>query len=335
MIKNIIIFLLFLPLFTWMYYLNEFAGILEFTLWIIIYSFIFYLFHIIWKKIWKKEILLFQIFLQKFLLSIGTLLLTTIIFFGYFWYYQTIMYPLNLEQHTVSNWEKTLVFQKMIHIWSEKYYQDIANEISNYKQKDYVYYFEWVRWWTVENMNKFNQALWIEFDENLYKNLAATYGLIPQDKSMFLDLINNKDINVDQDINEIIQKYEALKIEKNIENKTPNKPINVNKEIVSLLAKLEWRELQLLQFINKAMLSLLAKNEQFLSSIQEKFWNQELFEIILEWRNITVADKIIHSEDILIFATYWALHYEWILKLLQNDDPNWKVIANKNFYPFQ
>jgi hypothetical protein len=51
--------------------------------------------------------------------------------------------------------------------------------------------------------------------------------------------VNDKDINVDQDINEIIKKYEALKIEKNIENKTPNKPINVNKEIVTLLSELE------------------------------------------------------------------------------------------------
>jgi hypothetical protein len=90
-----------------------------------------------------------------------------------------------------------------------------------------------------------------------------------------------------------------------------------------------------LQFINKSMLSLLIKNEEALTSIQENFWNQELMEIILEWRNITVADKIISSEDNLIFATYWALHYEWVLKLLQENDPNWKVTQSKKFYPFQ
>jgi hypothetical protein len=88
---------------------------------------------------------------------------------------------------------------------------------------------------------------------------------------MFLNLVNNKDINVDQDINEIIQKYEALKIEKNIENISPNKPININKDIVTLLAELEGRELQLLQFINKAMLTLLIKNEEALSAIHENF----------------------------------------------------------------
>lgn len=335
MIKNIIIFLLFLPLFAGMYYLNQVAWILEFTLWIISYSFIFYLFHIIWRKIRKNEVLIFSVFLQKFLLSISSVLVITTLLFGYFWYYQTVLHPLTLQQHTISNWEKTLVFQEMIHIWNENYYKSIANELSDYKNKGYVYYFEWVRKWTQENMDKFNQALWIEFDEDLYKNLAATYWLIEQDKGMFLNLVNNKDINVDQDINEIIQQYETLKIEKNIEDVTPNKPINVNKDIVTLLAELEWRELQLLQFINKSMLTLLIKNEEALSAIHENFWNQELLEIILEWRNVTVADKIINSGDKLIFATYWALHYDWILELLQENDPSWKVTESKIFYPFQ
>jgi len=335
MLKNIIIFLLFIPLLSGMYYLNKFVWILEFSLWIIIYSFIFYLFHIIWSKIRKNEISTFWLFLQKFLLSMSSLLVVTSLLFGYIWYYQIILNPLSLEQHSITNWEKTLVFQEMIHIWSENYYKSIAEELSDYKNKDYVYYFEWVRRWSQENMDKFNQALWIEFDQDLYKNLAATYWLIEQDKDMFLNLVNNKDINVDQDINEIIQKYEALKIEKNIENISPNKPININKDIVTLLAELEGRELQLLQFINKAMLTLLIKNEEALSAIHENFWNQELLEIILAWRNITVADKIINSDDKLIFATYWALHYDWILELLQENDPNWKVIESKKFYPFQ
>lgn len=335
MIKNITIFLLMLPLFVGMYYLNQIAWILEFILWIITYSFIFYLFHIIWRKIRKKEISMFSVFLQKFLLSMSSILLTTALLLWYFWYYQTVLHPLVLQQHTISNWNKTLVFQDMIHIWSEQYYKNIATEIADFKNKGYVYYFEWVRPGTSENMNKFNHALGIEFDEKLYKNLAATYGLVPQDATMFLNIVNNKDINVDQNIDEIIQQYEALRIEKNMEKPQKNKPINVNTEIVTLLAWLEWRELELLQFVNKSMLSLLTKNEQFLSSIQENFWNQELFEIILEWRNVTVADKIINSEDTLIFATYWALHYDWVLELLQENDPSWKVVENKDFYPFQ
>jgi hypothetical protein len=335
MIKNIIIFLLFLPLFAGMYYLNQVVWILEFTLWIISYSFIFYLFHIIWRKIRKKEILIFSVFLQKFLLSMSSLLVISTLLFWYFWYYQTILNPLSLQQHTVSNWKKTLVFQEMIHIWSEQYYQNIATEISKHKNKDYVYYFEWVKRWSQKNMDKFDLALGIEFDEKLYKNLAATYWLIPQNNEDFLNLVNDRDINVDQNIDEIIQKYEELKVTKNTKNITPNKPINVNKDIVDMLAELEWRELELLQFINKSMLSLLTKNEEFLQIVQKNFWNQELFEILLEWRNITVADKIIHSEDKLIFATYWALHYEWVLKLLQENDPNWKVTQSKKFYPFQ
>lgn len=335
MIKNIIIFFLFLPLIIWMYYLNALAWVLEFILWIIMYSFIFYFFHIIWRKFRKKEKLLFEQFLQKFLLSISSLWLTVVFLLGFFWYYQTILHPLTLQQHTVSNWEKTLVFQEMIHIWSEQYYQKIVDEITQYKNKNYVYYFEWVRLGSEENSEKFNQALWIKFDENLYKNLAITYGLVNQDNHIFLNIVNDNDINVDQNIDEIIEKYETLKLEKNIVDLESSEPINLNNDIITMLAQLEWRELELLQFINKSMLTLLTKNDAFISAIQDNFWNKELLEIILEWRNKTVADTIINSEDTLIYATYWALHYKWVLKLLQENDSNWKVIESKNFYPFQ
>ncbi|MCP4522813.1 MAG: TraB/GumN family protein, partial [Candidatus Gracilibacteria bacterium] len=242
---------------------------------------------------------------------------------------------LNLEQVTLSNGEKTLVFQKMIHIGSESYYSAIQDEITEYKNKDFTLYFEGVQPGSQENHDKFDIALGIKFDESLYKNFSKVYGLIPQDNQRFLGLVNDNDVNVDTNIDYIIEKYEALKIERNTPKTPTTPPIDASKEIINTLSELQGRELLVLQFVNKAILSALTKNESLTDSIQENFGNVELFEIILEGRNQIVADKIISSGDTKIFATYGALHYNGVLELLKQNDPNWKIISQKDFYPIQ
>lgn len=297
------------------------------------YLSIFYFFHVVWSHIKKKEYTYLVDYAKKFYISLWTLIYISLGIIWAFWYYQLEYKPLNLEQVTISNGEKTVVFQKMIHIAKPDYYESIAQEIEEYKNDWYVYYFEWVRWWEQENIDKFNQALWIEFDADLYGNLAKLYNLVPQDNTQFLNIENTKDINVDMNIDEIIQAYEKSKESQNITQQyTP--PVDVNSEIITALWELNPRQLKILQFVNLAFLSALTKNETVLSWLQNSFWNEILFNIILEWRNKVVIQKIINSEDKNIFATYWALHFDGILKWLQEHNSNWKIVSEKAFFPF-
>lgn len=334
MYKYFILFILYIPIFSAIYYLNQIAGILEFILWMIMYLSIFYFFHVLWRYYRKKDYLHIIEYAKKFYISLATLLLFSVWILWSFWYYQLIHKPLNLEQITISNWDKTVVFQKMIHIAKSDYYSDIASDIENHKNNGYVYYFEWVKWWTDESINTFNKALWIEFDLNLYDNLSKLYWLVPQNNLDFLNIINTQDYNIDMNIDEIISEYESLKVSKNIV-KEYEPPIDINTEIINTLSELSSRQLEVLQFVNLTFLTTLTKNEEFLQSIQNSFWNQLLFEIILEWRNKIVVEKIINSEDKKIFATYWALHFDGIFTWLQKNDPNWKIISTKSFFPFQ
>jgi pheromone shutdown protein TraB len=88
-------------------------------------------------------------------------------------------------------------------------------------------------------------------------------------------------------------------------------------------------------YVNQAILAAMTKNETIMTEIQNTFWNQELFEVILDKRNEIIADEIIHSPHTEIFATYWALHFKWIFEILQNNDSNWKIVSKKQFLPFQ
>lgn len=333
MYKNIILILLYLPIFSGLYYLNQIAWILEFILGIIMYLSVFYFFHVIWTYFRKKDTLNLVEYGKKFYISLWILIYISAWLIWAFWYYHLEYKPLNISQVTLSNWDKNVVFQKMIHIAKPQYYSSIQEEIKKYKQNDYVFFFEWVQWWTQENVDKFNKALWIEFDANLYWNLSKLYDLVPQNNLELLNIENDKDFNIDMNIDEIIQAYEASKKQKNIEQNYST-PVDVNWEIISQLAELNSRQLKILQFINLSFLSALTKNEDVLSSLQNSFWNEVLFNIILEWRNEVVAKEIISSEEKNIFATYWSLHFNGILQLLQENDLNWKIVSEKPFFPF-
>lgn len=272
--------------------------------------------------------------MRNFILSATIFIIVVSWSIGYFSYYHNTLHPKTLTQYTLTNGDKTLVFQEMIHIGSENFYNSVAEEIKKYKQGGFVYYFEWVKAWTQENNNKFNQALWVEFDETLYDNMSKLYWLIPQNNLLFLWLVNDQDYNVDTSIDEIIKKYEDIKTEKNIK-KQYNSPVDLSWETVKMLAELEGRELQILVYVNQAILAAMTKNETIMTEIQNTFWNQELFEVILDKRNEIIADEIIHSPHTEIFATYWALHFKWIFEILQKNDSNWKIVSEKQFLPFQ
>lgn len=334
MIKNIIAVILSLIVMAGFYYINQLAGVLQIILTLLVYGMVLFSIHYFWRSFRKKSIMDFTEFMINFIISSTTFIIVITASLGYFGYYHNIQNPLTIEQNTITNWEKTVVFQNMIHIWSENFYDKIAQEITKYKQDGYVYFFEWVKLGSQESSKAFDEALWVEFDEDLYDNMSKLYGLVSQNNSMFLWLVNELDFNVDTNMDNIIWEYENLKIEKNIQ-KQYEAPIDVNSQTIETLAHLQGRELQMLIFVNQAILSAMTKNETIMNQIQNTFWNEELFEVILHGRNKIVAEEIIQSEYNKIFATYWALHFDGILEILQQDDPNWKIVETKEFLPFQ
>lgn len=316
------------------FYINQYAGVLQTFLTLSVYGMVLFSIHYFWRSFRKKSIMDFNEFMRNFALSASCFIIIISAGLGYFGYYHNIKNPLTIEQYTISNGEKTVVFQNMIHIASQNFYDTVAQQITKYKQDWYVYFFEWVQLWTQENNQAFDKALWVEFDEDLYTNMSKLYGLVPQNNAQFLWLVNDKDFNVDTNMDTIIWEYEEIKTQKNIE-KEYKQPVDISGETLNTLANLQWRELQILVFINQALLSAMTKNDELINTVQNNFWNQELYEVILNGRNKIVAKEIIESEYDKIFATYWALHFEWILDILKQNDENWEIVETKYFYPFQ
>ena len=312
------------------FYLSSIIWVIKLIFNLIIYSIIFYFFHVIWRKIRKKETLKFLEFFKVFLykVSIFLVIITTMIWS--FAIYQNKYSPAKMPKITLSNWDKTIIFQTMIHIATRSFYDKVANSIEQAKKQGFVYFFEWVKQGTEENMEDFNKALWIKLDENLYKNFSKLYWVTHQNKDDFIWLVNNKDFNIDLSIDEIMILYREIENEEKAEI-----PYDINKEIVETLSKINKRQLKLLVYINKSILNFIIKSDKAKNLINGNFWNKKLFEIILNKRNEKLVSEIINTHHKKIFITYWLLHFEWIFELLKEKDNNWKIVKEEFLYPIK
>ena len=137
--------------------------------------------------------------------------------------------------------------------------------------------------------------------------------------------ITEKDINVDISLDEVIEEY--LKI---AEENNSNDVYDFTKILEYVKKNLNPREMKLLVYINQATLNLLLSNHEILEKMSW-MWNKKIFDVIIWKRNEFLANEIQKSNDKKIYVTYWLLHFDWVLKLLQAKDPNWKIIGKKEY----
>ena len=335
--KKLYIFIFYTFFYLIIFYISWIVWILELTLSITIYLLIFYFFYTIWKKVRKqKNILSINDYIYYFLYRLSILIVIIITLLWSFAYYNNKIKPAPMPEITISNWKKTVIFQSMSHIWTSDFYETVKNNLHQRKNEWYVYFFEWVKWWTQENMEKFDKALWVVFDEELYENFSKLYWITNQDNSIFYWLVNDLDFNVDLNLDEIIEYYE-----KNIENTEesnnhlPETPINISKEVSEILIWVNEKQLKIIVYINQSILNFLIKSEKIQEVLTNNFSNKQLFDVILNKRNEVLSNEIINSEYDKIYITYWLLHFKWVLELLQEQDSNWKIIWERYFYPIQ
>lgn len=319
------------------YYISWLVWILEFILSISLYIIIFFIFHLLISKIRKKSAMYFLDFIKYFLQRVSVFLIVIITTFSWVTYLLNEKYPASMPEYTITNGDKVVTFQAMSHIWTVDFYNKIKQNIIEHKKNWWVYFFEGVKPWTKESQEKFNKAIWVTFDKDLYKNFSKLYWVTYQNNNDFLWHINNLDFNVDLNMDEIVKFYE-----KKINSPsfswttfTSKIPIDANKAIINTLLWLNEKELKILVYINQAILNFIIWNDTTQTFLTNNFANKELFEVILDKRDGVLANALLESEYNDIYVTYWLLHFKWVLKILQENDPKWKIVDTQNLYPIK
>ena len=318
--------------FIFMYYFEWFSWVISVILLLSIYFFIFSVIYFAFSKLFTKKLVSFKEIFIRFMYRFALFFSLTIIFLWMFFYYQNKINPAKLPEYTLSNWKKTVVFQTMAHIWSDDFYNKIIQNISKRKKDWFVLFFEWVKPWNEENMNKFNLILWVNFDKSTYTNLSKLYWLRAQDNEEFLWIINNRDFNVDISIDEIIEKYTSKNIESSKQLKIP---IDIEKGVDEIVNNLSDNEMKLLVYINRWIMNFIIKNDFVQDFATEKLWKTDIFEVILNDRNNVVSDNVIKSDYDKIYVLYWLMHFRWVLENLQKNDKSWKIASINYYYPIK
>ena len=298
----------------------------------LILSFFIYL---AWKKLRKKEALNFNEYIKLFIYKVCLFIYITIIVIWGFAYYNNSINPAKMPEYTISNWKKTVVFQAMSHIAKKDFYNQISKNIRDFKTSSGVYFYEWVKPWSKESSQKFDEALWVNFTPDLYKHMSKLYGVTFQDNNDFLWLVNNLDFNVDLNLDQIVEIYEKKVKTSNVKKIENPQIINASEQILNELSSLNDKELQILIYVNQAILNVIIKNDTEAKELLTYIWNTDLFSVILEDRNKNLVNSIIKSDYNKIYITYWLLHFEWMYKLLQDNDKNWSIVNTRYFFPIK
>jgi hypothetical protein len=82
-------------------------------------------------------------------------------------------------------------------------------------------------------------------------------------------------------------------------------------------------------------MNFIMKNSAIQDTIISISNQEDFFWAILDDRNKHLVNTIIESKENKILILYGMLHFDGVLKLLQEKDPNWHVVDTKFEYPIK
>lgn len=315
------------------FYMYWFYGVLSFILSLFFYFILYYILLVLYRKLLKKENKpIIETFLS-FCFYIGLFMSLIIVFIGSLSIRYNEFKPYWVTSHTITDWEKEVVFQWMMHIWSENFYEEVALEIEKYKKDGYVLFYEWVKPWTKESQDTFNQAVWFDILGDLYFKVSDLIWLELQNNLDFLSLENNLDYNVDLSLDEIVEIYNNISPEN---KKTPDLSIDVDafyNQIDTFLDNSKPWEIKVLRYVIRWFFNyMLAFSGQDISEISKEI---SILDIILNERDKVLSDEILFSEHNKIYIIYWDAHFDWVFANLKEKNPKWRVRIVSKKYPLK
>jgi hypothetical protein len=124
------------------FYLSGFPGILAGIVAFVFYVIIAYALTIFWNFITKKPLIRPKEFFLAFSYRIAVFMTFLLLFFSIFCVYQNKINPAYLPRYTLTNGKKTVVFQTMAHIATDRFYNVVKNKIKEAKLDGYTLFYE-------------------------------------------------------------------------------------------------------------------------------------------------------------------------------------------------
>jgi hypothetical protein len=237
--------------------------------------------------------------------------------------------PLIAPQATLSNGNKTIVFQGMMHIGSEGFYKSVVYDLERSLADSYVIYYEGVMPSTPEGNAWFSKTLGGGGDLNTnYKALAGTCGLHFQlDYFDMLrgDMVAHPERHITADVTtaQMQQEYEHLLATDPAfaadAQKTAAIPEGTDDKITSFI---NWQkkgtegQKRLAGVVCRGVATIMLGGTSKRSQMDK---------VLLDFRNRELVKRILNERSDKIYITYGAEHLPGVVALLQKADPKWAI----------
>lgn len=190
-----------------------------------------------------------------------------------------------------SNGEKSVRFVGMTHFGKKAFYQDVKTIVLEAKESGSVLFYESMGLSRANDVQKRKIRKMMGFvpSPESYQKFTENFDpekFMVQDDSWFFNLVNDKDFNVDINPQQLIESFEELHGEIQLTEEDWNTPIE--------------------------------------EEIEAAFSQSQVQDVILDFRNEYLAEKIMDSQYDKIVVIYGANHQKGLFKSLKKVDKNWK-----------
>lgn len=243
-----------------------------------------------------------------------TILLSGLFFSAY--YVPAGFMPYNTDKVTLQNGEHTIVIQGMIHFAPTEFYKETENNINNYKEKNYNYYYEYVE--TTEEEYK----QWIQKTGEVTNIIQGMTNVLNFDSQKNHKSINSG-IKADIEMKEILETIEkenlVLVDKKDLQQiKEVNAEIKENNYFNNI--KDNWIQKEFL----KSTMRIAFRKVEYLGG------REDFEKVIVKKRNDHLLNTIDYNKN--AFITYGQLHMSDLIDKLEKK--GYKVIKEDKIKVF-
>jgi hypothetical protein len=259
---------------------------------------------------------------------------------GVFAYYQNEISPATLPKVTVSNGDRTVVFRTMSHVAVPEFYRAVIADIEAAKRDGSWYFYEGVRPGSPESQNEFDRLLGVDFDRDFYSELGKFAGLVAQDDFEFTGLVNDRESNLDVDLDTVVRRIHersgsgvALAGTSTGSQASAAVALDLDR-FAAEAGKLTRHELALFEYFNRAMLNFMLKLDSLpesLAAADPRY--ADLFAVILDERDEHIAHGILESPEKKLFLTYGLMHFNGVYARMKKADPKYAIVKIEPYYP--
>lgn len=247
--------------------------------------------------------------------------------------------PAIVPQATLTNGSKTIVFQGMMHVGTERFYKSVVYDVEQAITDGYVIYHEGVRKSTPEG------NAWLahylggggELADN-YKLLARSCGLVFQLDYFSLideDMAEHPERHVAADVSSLDMKHEFDRLARGDPHFAAraeqfaaalNSPDGAGASMASFV---EWQKRGTAS--QKALAGIVCRGVMTMVIDWTIRGEQRgpLDPVIIDFRNRALAQRLLTDPRDRIYVAYGAVHLPGVIALLQRADPRWKVVSVK------